>query len=66
MDIPLRQKRADVKAQLLVLLADADFEVLIGRATADRSRMFGRIRAFSERLEQLEIPTSYREALPTE
>jgi hypothetical protein len=46
------------------MLEDEDFDALIGRATADRARVFGRIAAFSERLEQLGISTTFRQAVP--
>jgi hypothetical protein len=60
----VREKRESVRERLVELLKDEDFEGLIGRATADRTRMFGRIRMFSEELERLGIATTYREALP--
>lgn len=46
------------------MLEDEDFDALIGRATADRARVFGRIAAFSERLAQLGISTTFRQAVP--
>jgi hypothetical protein len=48
------------------LLEDTEFDVMIARATADRARVFGRIRAFSEKLEDLGIRTSFRDAIPQE
>ncbi len=62
----IREQKDQVRTQLLELLRDEEFEGLIGRATADRSRMFGRVRAFSERLESLGIGTSYAGALPAD
>jgi hypothetical protein len=38
------------------LLEDEDFKTAIGRATADRTRLHGRIQAFAARLTQLGIP----------
>lgn len=46
------------------MLEDGEFDALIGRATADRARVFGRVAAFSERLERLGIPTTFRQAVP--
>jgi hypothetical protein len=46
------------------MLEDEAFDTLIGRATADRARVFGRIAAFSDRLDQLGISTTFREAVP--
>jgi hypothetical protein len=48
------------------LLGDSSFEALIGRATADRTRMFGRIRAFSRSIESLGIETRYEAVVPSE
>jgi hypothetical protein len=60
----IREHSAEVIGSLRDLLADPDFEPMISRATADRARMFGRIRAFSEKLEALGISTRYRDVLP--
>ncbi|WP_169775344.1 DUF262 domain-containing protein [Streptomonospora alba] len=40
------------------LLSDSTFQVFIGRATADRTRMHGRVRKYSEMLKSLDIPSS--------
>jgi hypothetical protein len=56
----------DVLASFRTLLNDPDFDALVGRATADRARVFGRIVAFSRKLEDIGIPTRYREAVPEE
>lgn len=57
-------RRAEVLDAFERMLDDEDFDALIGRATADRTRVFGRIAAFSERLEQLGISTTFRQAVP--
>lgn len=57
-------QKDQVLSEFRSLLEEPDFDVLIGRATADRARVFGRISAFSERLEKLGIPTRYRQAIP--
>ena len=62
----VRARSAEVREAFADLLADPSFEALVGRATADRSRMFGRIRAFSAAIEALGIPTSYQAAVPAE
>jgi len=59
-------KREEITAAFPDLLADPDFDAMIGRATADRVRVFGRIMAFSAMLERLGIPTRYLEAVPQE
>jgi hypothetical protein len=59
-------RKGDVVSALESLLGTADFDALIGRATANRPRVFGRIRAFSERLAGLGIPTAYLDAIPQE
>jgi hypothetical protein len=59
-----RTRRTDVLQTFRELLEDANFDALIGRATADRARLFGRILAFSERLEALGIETRFRETVP--
>jgi Protein of unknown function DUF262 len=60
------EHKDEVRDAMAGLLSDHDFEVLIGRATADRTRMFGRIGAFSEKLQELGITTTFREVLPQE
>ena len=59
-----RERHAEILAVFPALLDDPDFDALIGRATADRARVFGRIVAFSTKLEQIGIATRYREAVP--
>lgn len=62
----IRERAGDVRQKLVELLGDEEFEGLIGRATADRARMFGRIRMLSRELRALRIETRYLEALPEE
>jgi hypothetical protein len=50
-------RKSEVAAALQSLLKTAEFDALIGRATANRTRIFGRIRASSERLAELGIAT---------
>ena len=59
-------RKDEVVAALRTVLETPDFDALIGRATADRARVFGRIVAFSEKLAELGIGTEYREAVPQE
>jgi hypothetical protein len=62
----IRSSVEDVRRALTNRMADANFEPLIGRATADRTRMFGRISAFSESIEGLGIETRYESVVPSE
>lgn len=48
-------KAKDVRKALEQLLADDKFQSMVGRATADKTRMLGRIGAFSDRLRHLGI-----------
>jgi hypothetical protein len=59
-------RKDEVVTALREVLENPDFDALIGRATADRSRVFGRIVVFSDKLAQLAITTTYREAVPQE
>jgi len=59
-------RASEVVASLRALLDESEFDALMGRATADRARVFGRVTAFSEKLEALGISTRYREAVPQE
>jgi hypothetical protein len=62
----LKANRAEAVQALNTLLADPDFDALIGRATADRQRMFGRVEKLSERLVAAGIPSRFRDVLPSE
>jgi hypothetical protein len=62
----IRNRREEVRGAFRDLLGDSSFEALIGRATADRTRMFGRIRAFSQSIESLGIETRYEAVVPSE
>jgi uncharacterized protein with ParB-like and HNH nuclease domain len=65
-DRELASSRADsLPAAHRELLQDPKFGVLIGRATADRTRMHGRVRMYSEMLVEHGIPSSLPE-LPEE
>lgn len=46
-----------VRAGHWKLISDEDFAPLVGRATADRSRMHGRITRYVEMLEEVGVPT---------
>lgn len=62
----IRSRSDDVRDAFRNLLGDPAFEALIGRATADRTRMFGRIRSFSRAIEELGIETRYQAVVPSE
>jgi hypothetical protein len=62
----IRSRSDDVRGAFRNLLGDASFEALIGRATADRTRMFGRIRSFSRAIEELGVETRYEAVVPSE
>src|SRR5262249_31132566 len=62
----IRQRSDEVRNAFRNLLGDSSFEALIGRATADRTRMFGRIRSFSQSIEGLGIDTRYEAVVPSE
>lgn len=51
----LRVKAAEVRNMRDGLLENGEFQAMIGRATADRTRVLGRIEAFTEGLRQLGI-----------
>lgn len=62
----IRTRSDEVRNAFRDLLGDSSFEALIGRATADRTRMFGRIRRFSRSIEELGIETRYEAVVPSE
>lgn len=62
----IRARSQDVRSVFRDLLGDPAFEALIGRATADRTRMFGRIRLFSQSIEHLGVETRYEAVVPSE
>ena len=53
----LLKKAGMVKRGHIELLNDADFALLVGRATADRSRMLGRIRMYTNMLKACGVGT---------
>lgn len=62
----IRARSQEVRGAFRDLLGDPAFEALIGRATADRTRMFGRIRLFSQSIELLGVETRYKAVVPSE
>jgi hypothetical protein len=54
----LLEHQEAVRAGHWELISDEEFAPLVGRATADRSRMHGRITRYSEMLERAGVTTS--------